>query len=149
MALGGYEFEDRRDEAEELVDLLVTLQPENIRYYQKRVEYAYRSGNRDRLLTAYLELGDVLVRVQAEDKAAAVYGRVLEHDPDNARALNALAVLSGETVEAEDGAAAPTAAESAAGRAPAIEEPDEEAEEEEEEEEARSEEHTSELQSPI
>ena len=134
LALGGYEFEDRRDEAEELVDLLVTLQPENIRYYQKRVEYAYRSGNRDRLLTAYLELGDVLVRVQAEDKAAAVYGRVLEHDPDNARALNALAVLSGETVEAEDGATAPTAAESAAGRAPAIEEPDEEAEEEEEEE---------------
>lgn len=106
LALGGYEFEDRRGDAEALVDLLVTLQPDNIRYYQKRVEYAYRSGERERLLAAYLELGDVLVRVQAEDKAAAVYGRVLEHDPDNQRALNALGLLSGEELVEEAPASA-------------------------------------------
>jgi hypothetical protein len=42
------------------------------------------------LLSAYLDLGDALVRAQAEDKAAAVYGRVLEHEPHNTRARYAL-----------------------------------------------------------
>jgi tetratricopeptide (TPR) repeat protein len=90
LALLGYEGYEQREPAEELIALLITLHPESVRYYQKRVEYAYRNGERDQLLNAYLDLGDALVRAQAEDKAAAVYGRVLEHEPHNARARYAL-----------------------------------------------------------
>ena len=90
LALLGYEGYEQREPAEELIALLITLHPESVRYYQKRVEYAYRNGERDQLLNAYLDLGDALVRAQAEDKAAAVYGRVLEHEPHNTRARYAL-----------------------------------------------------------
>lgn len=101
LALAGYEFEDRREEAEGLLALLVTLEPENVRYYQKAVEYAYRSGDRERLMIAYLDLADVLMRLEAPDKAAAVYGRVLEHEPDNRRARAALEALAAAAAEPE------------------------------------------------
>ena len=64
--------------------------PNRIPFYQKRVEMAFRSGERTRLVEAYLALGDVLVRVGALEKASAVYGRVLEHDPENTLARAAL-----------------------------------------------------------
>lgn len=104
LALVGYEGSERREPAEELLGLLITLHPEAVRYYQRRVEYAARSGERDQLLVAYLDLGDALVRAQAEDKAAAVYGRVLEHDPHNSRArygLEQMGLLEAEPPEAE------------------------------------------------
>lgn len=104
LALVGYEGSERREPAEELLGLLITLHPEAVRYYQRRVEYAARSGERDQLLVAYLDLGDALVRAQAEDKAAAVYGRVLEHDPHNSRArygLEQMGLLEAEAPESE------------------------------------------------
>jgi tetratricopeptide (TPR) repeat protein len=93
LALAGYESLGEQERAETLLALLITLQPDDVRYYQRRVEYAYRSGDRDSLLGAYLDLADALARVQAEDKAIAVYWRVLEHDPENARAQLALQLL--------------------------------------------------------
>ncbi len=93
LALSGYELLEHREQAEALVDLLITLHPDSVRYYQKRVEYSYRTGDRHRLLEAYLDLGDALLRMQADDKAAAVYGRVLEHDPDSPRARYGLEQL--------------------------------------------------------
>jgi tetratricopeptide (TPR) repeat protein len=60
------------------------------------VELAFRSGERAPLLAAYLALGDALARAGATDKAMAVFGRVQEHDPGNAHAIGALAVLRGE-----------------------------------------------------
>ena len=93
LALSGYELLEQRDQAEALVDLLITLHPDSVRYYQKRVEYSYRTGDRNRLLEAYLDLGDALLRMQADDKAAAVYGRVLEHDPESPRARYGLLQL--------------------------------------------------------
>ncbi len=93
LALSGYEISEQREHAESLVDLLITLHPDSVRYYQKRVEYAYRTGERERLLDAYLDLGDALLRMQADDKAAAVYGRVLEHEPDSPRARYGLQQL--------------------------------------------------------
>ncbi|HEX5819971.1 MAG TPA: tetratricopeptide repeat protein [Gemmatimonadales bacterium] len=111
LALAGYESAGDQERAEALVALLITLQPEDVRYYQRRVEYAYRSGDRDSLLGAYLDLADVLARVQSEDKAIAVYWRVLEHDPENSRAqlaLQLLGVLDLEpTAESEGVAMAP------------------------------------------
>jgi tetratricopeptide (TPR) repeat protein len=104
LALSGYELTEQREQAEALVDLLITLHPDSVRYYQKRVEYSYRTGDRNRLLEAYLDLGDALLRMQADDKAAAVYGRVLEHDPDSPRArygLQQLGLLEEEEVAEE------------------------------------------------
>jgi tetratricopeptide (TPR) repeat protein len=95
LALAG--FEDRQDwtRASEMADRLVELAPDSIAHHQKRVELAYRMGDRAPLLEAYLGLGDALARSGSLDKAAAVYGRVIEHDPGNARAAAALAKVGG------------------------------------------------------
>ena len=81
LALAG--FEDRQDwtRASQMADRLVQLAPDSIGHHQKRVELAYRTGDRGPLLGAYLGLGDALAKSGALDKAAAVYGRVIEHDP--------------------------------------------------------------------
>lgn len=93
LALAGYE--DREDwvRAAEMADRLVELTPDSVTYHQKRVELAYRAGDRGPLLEAYLGLGDALAKSGALDKAIAVYGRVIEHDPHHVRAAAALARL--------------------------------------------------------
>ena len=93
LALAGYE--DREDwvRAAEMADRLVELVPDSVSHHQKRVELAYRAGDRGPLLEAYLGLGDALSKSGALDKAIAVYGRVIEHDPTHARAAAALAGL--------------------------------------------------------
>jgi tetratricopeptide (TPR) repeat protein len=95
LALAG--FEDRQDwtRASQMADRLVQLAPDSIGHHQKRVELAYRTGDRGPLLEAYLGLGDALAQSGALDKAAAVYGRVIEHDPGNIRASAALARVGG------------------------------------------------------
>jgi tetratricopeptide (TPR) repeat protein len=95
LALAG--FEDRQDwgRASEMADRLVKLVPDSIAHHQKRVELAYQMGDRVPLLEAYLGLGDALAKSGALDKAAAVYGRVIEHDPGNPRAVAALARVGG------------------------------------------------------
>jgi tetratricopeptide (TPR) repeat protein len=93
LALAGYE--DREDwvRAAEMADRLVALTPDSVSYHQKRVELAYRAGDRPPLLEAYLGLGDALAKSGALDKAIAVYGRVIEHDPKHVKAAAALARL--------------------------------------------------------
>ncbi len=93
LALAGYE--DREDwvRAAEMADRLVQLTPDSVSHHQKRVELAYRAGDRGPLLEAYLGLGDALSKSGALDKAIAVYGRVIEHDPNHVRAAAALAKL--------------------------------------------------------
>ncbi|HYF39492.1 MAG TPA: tetratricopeptide repeat protein [Gemmatimonadales bacterium] len=100
LALAGYE--DRQDwaRASEIATRLVKLAPDSIGHHQKRVELAYRTGDRGPLLEAYLGLGDALASSGALDKAAAVYGRVIEHDPGNARAAAALAKVGGSPAPA-------------------------------------------------
>jgi tetratricopeptide (TPR) repeat protein len=118
LALAGYE--DRQDwtRASEMADRLVKLAPDSIGHHQKRVELAYRTGDRAPLLEAYLGLGDALAKSGALDKAAAVYGRVIEHDPGNSRATAALARVGGE-VKPPPGPAAAAPQPSAASRKPA------------------------------
>src|SRR3954467_4938315 len=96
LALAG--FEDRQDwtHASEMADRLVALMPDSIGHHQKRGGLAYRTGDRGPLLEAYLGLGDALAISGALDKAAAVYGRVIEHDPGNTRATAALVRVGGE-----------------------------------------------------
>jgi tetratricopeptide (TPR) repeat protein len=61
-----------------------------VHYHQKRVEYAVRSNDRPRLVEAYLALAECLFRSGQADKSKAVYGRVLELAPDDARAQSAM-----------------------------------------------------------
>ena len=93
LALLGYENREDWEHALDLINELIRVDPGSVRYYQKRVEVAYRTGEKERLIDAYLELGDALVRTGALDKALAVYRRVAEHEPDNARAQIALLTL--------------------------------------------------------
>ena len=95
LALAGYEDREDWSRAAEMSNRLVKLSPDSVVYHQKRVELAYRAGDRGPLLEAYLGLGDALAKSDALDKAIAVYGRVIEHDPHNARAAAALKRLGG------------------------------------------------------
>ena len=102
LALEAYEDAGSWEAAMDVVDALLRLEPDVIKYQQKRVELAYRSGDRNRLLGAYLDLADALVRAGAADKALAVYGRILEHDPENARARDAMAWLQPPAEESDE-----------------------------------------------
>lgn len=92
---------------------LVRLQPDQIPRYQKQVELAYRARDREVLTARYLELGDALLRAGMRAPAVAVYQRVLEHEPGDARALGALASLGVSVKPLPPAAAEP--AEAAAG----------------------------------
>ena len=90
LALAGYEDREDWPRAAQMADRLVELLPDSVSHHQKRVELAYRAGDRGPLLEAYLGLGDALSKSGALDKAIAVYGRVIEHDPKHVRAAAAL-----------------------------------------------------------
>ena len=83
LSLEAYETAEDWNGASGVADRLVALEPDAIHHHQKRVELAFRTGERAPLLEAYLALGDALGRAGARDKALAVYGRVHEHDPAN------------------------------------------------------------------
>ena len=90
-----------------LVDEILRLDNNSVHYHQKRVEYAFRAGERRRLVDAYLGLADAFFRGGEMDRARAVYERVVEHDPENSQAASALETLGPAEAEAEE--AAPTA----------------------------------------
>jgi tetratricopeptide (TPR) repeat protein len=109
LALDGFERQGEWGRASEAAERLVDRAPDTIRHHQKRVELAFRTGERTPLLSAYLALGDALARMGATDKALAVYGRVREHDPENAHALGAIAKLQEEPEQTAPGARVATA----------------------------------------
>ncbi len=94
VALEGLEQAEDLDGAYAIAEELLRLDPNSVRYHQKRVELAYRQGDRLRLAAAYLELADALLRSGEAEKAVAVYQRVLEHDPGNARAKSGIETLA-------------------------------------------------------
>jgi len=93
IALRLFEGRDEWIRAAGMADEIVRLEPNSVRHHQKRVELAYRSGEKPRLTDAYLGLGDALVRTGVLERARLVYQRVLEHDPDSVLAREALANL--------------------------------------------------------
>ena len=93
-ALDGLEQANELDGAYAIAEEVLRLEPNSVRHHQKRVELAYRQGDRARLADAYLELADALLRSGEADKAVAVYQRVLEHDPANERAKSAVETLA-------------------------------------------------------
>ena len=94
LAVAGFESIGERSQAEALVDEVLRLDPNSVRHRQKVVEFAFKSGDKARLIDAYLELADTLLRSDLGDKAHSVYERVVEHDPKNVRARAALQMLA-------------------------------------------------------
>jgi tetratricopeptide (TPR) repeat protein len=94
IATGGFEGAGELQQAQDLVDEILRLDPNSVRHRQKQVEFAFKSGDKAKLIDAYLELADTLLRSDLPEKARAVYERVAEHDPKSERAKSALAMLA-------------------------------------------------------
>jgi tetratricopeptide (TPR) repeat protein len=93
MAMVGFESTSDHTSARAVADEILHLDPNSVRHHQKRVEYSYLLNDKSRLVDAYLQLADCLFRSGHEDKAQAVYQRVIDIAPDDARAQAALAVF--------------------------------------------------------
>jgi tetratricopeptide (TPR) repeat protein len=94
LATAGWENAGQLDQARTLVDEILRLDPNSVRHRQKAVEFSFKAGDKAKLVDAYLELADTLLRTDLPEKARAVYARVAEHDRGNERATAALAMLA-------------------------------------------------------
>ena len=98
-AMSGAERSGDLELAASIAEEIARLEPDVVRHHQKRVEYAFRTNDRARLIEAYVALADVLFRSDQADKARTIYQRVLDLAPDEPRAragLDALTRGSGE-----------------------------------------------------
>ena len=93
-ALASFERAEAWERARGVVDEILHLDPNSVDHHQKRVEYSYRNGEQSLLVGAYLGLGNALFRSGSLDQAAAVFERVLELDPENQDAQQALQTVS-------------------------------------------------------
>lgn len=89
-AMVGFERGDDLIAASKLADEIVLLNPSSVKHHQKRVEYAFRTNERGRLIEAYLQLAEALFRAGQMEKSRAIYQRVLDLAPDEMRAQSAL-----------------------------------------------------------
>jgi tetratricopeptide (TPR) repeat protein len=89
-AMIGFERGDDLDAAASIADEIVRIDPESVRHHQKRVEYAFRTNERGRLIEAYVALADALFRGGQMDKSRAIYHRVIDLAPEDIRAQAAL-----------------------------------------------------------
>jgi tetratricopeptide (TPR) repeat protein len=100
IAMVGFESTSDHASARAVADEILHLDPNSVRHHQKRVEYSFLLNDKSRLVDAYLQLADCLFRNGHEDKAQAVYQRVIDIAPDDARAQAALAVFGDATAAA-------------------------------------------------
>jgi len=94
LATAGWENAGNLEQAQTLVEEILRLDPNSVRHRQKAVEFSFKVGDKSKLIDAYLELADTLLRTDLPEKARAVYERVAEHDPRSERAKAALAMLA-------------------------------------------------------
>ncbi len=99
-ALRQLEATGRLQEAVRTAEDLIRLEPDVIFRYQKRVELAYRAGDREAMVGSYLGLAAALLRGGGVDHALNVYRRVLEHDAENQAARSAIAMLEAAKADA-------------------------------------------------
>ena len=95
-AMMGAERANELDLASSLAEEIARLAPETVRFHQKRVEYAFRTNDKLRLIEAYLALAGALLNAHQAEKARAVYQRVLDLAPDDIRAQAALESIAAE-----------------------------------------------------
>jgi tetratricopeptide (TPR) repeat protein len=93
IAMVGFESTSDHASARAVADEILHLDPNSVRHHQKRVEYSFLLNDKSRLVDAYLQLADCLFRNGHEDKAQAVYQRVIDIAPDDVRAQAALQVF--------------------------------------------------------
>ena len=89
-AMVGAERAGDLDSAGELAEEIARLEPGAIQNHQKRVEFAFRTNDKPRLIEAYLALAEALMRAEQTEKSKAVFQRVLDLAPDDIRAQAAL-----------------------------------------------------------
>ena len=94
VAMNGAERFGDLDLASSLAEEIARLEPDVVRHHQKRVEYAFRTNDRSRLIEAYVSLADALLASDQADKARTVYQRVLDLAPDDVRARAGIDSLS-------------------------------------------------------
>jgi tetratricopeptide (TPR) repeat protein len=94
LATAGWENAGNLEQAHALVEEILRLDPNSVRHRQKAVEFSFKAGDKSKLVDAYLELADTLLRTDLPEKARAVYERVADHDPRNERAKAAIAMLA-------------------------------------------------------
>lgn len=73
--------------------------PEDPDRHEELVEYAYRTNDRDLLLGAFIGLAGALDRRGSTEKARSVYEQVLQLDPRNSAALEALGRPAAEPLD--------------------------------------------------
>ncbi len=93
-AMAGAERSGDLDFASSLAEEIARLEPEVVKHHQKRVEYAFRTNDRPRLIEAYVSLADALLRSDQVDKSRIIYQRVLDLAPDEPRARAALDTIA-------------------------------------------------------
>ena len=94
FAMAGAERDGKLDLASSIAEEVARIEPEAVKHQQKRVEYAFRTNDRARLIEAYLGLANVLMRTEQGEKSRTIYQRVLDLAPDEPRARLALASLT-------------------------------------------------------
>lgn len=85
-------------DALDIVTEIIRRDSNNLPALQRKVEYAEDLSDRKLLIEAYIDLADAMARLGGETKAQAIYERVLDLDPMNAAATEA---LGGEVVDDE------------------------------------------------
>lgn len=96
-ALAGYLEHEDWTAAYRVATDLITAEPNSTARHQVRVEVAAKWGDRPHLTEAYQALGETFQRLQATDKAVAVFRRVLELDEHHAAARDALRAMAPKT----------------------------------------------------
>jgi tetratricopeptide (TPR) repeat protein len=86
LAMVGAERSRDLELASSLAEEIARLEPDSVKHHQKRVEFAFLTNDRTRLIEAYVALADTLLRNDQPDKARVVYQRVLDLAPDDIRA---------------------------------------------------------------
>ena len=106
-AMLGFETTGNLRSASAIAEEMIRVEPGSVRFHQKRVEYAVRANDKARLVDAYLSLAECLFGSGQLDKSRAVYSRVVELNPTDARARAALSALGGESLVATPSSTTP------------------------------------------
>jgi tetratricopeptide (TPR) repeat protein len=100
-SLARLEAGHRTREALVVLERLLELQPDDATLHQRRTDLAMMANDRDLLLAAFAGLGACLRRLGTAKRARAAYGRMLDIDPSNELARQAIARIDEAELEVE------------------------------------------------
>ncbi|HSM08023.1 MAG TPA: tetratricopeptide repeat protein [Gemmatimonadota bacterium] len=127
-SLGRLDAGHRTREALVVLGRLLELKPDDVTLHEHRTELAMMVSDRDELLAAFARLGACLRRLGDAKRARAAYGRMLDVDPSNELARQAIARIDEAEVTLELESRERAEPSSAPTKAPDSDEDDEELE---------------------